>query len=202
MSTNIPVSALVLAAGESKRMGVPKQLLQVDGTTMLGKILDVLSRSQVEEIIVVVGHRAEEVVKSISGRPVKIAVNRQYEQGMSTSITAGLSLASAKSRGFMVVLGDQPFVDVEIIDALIQAFACHSNGIVVPVYEGKRGHPVVLSTKYKRELISLKGDVGARSIIADHKEDVFELPVNSRAIIDDIDTIDDYMSEAKRHPAP
>lgn len=202
MSTNIPVSAIVMAAGESKRMGVPKQLMPIDGTTMLGKVLDVLSRSRAEEIIVVAGHRAGEVAKSISGRPVKVAFNRHYEKGMSTSIRAGLSQTSHKARGFMIVLGDQPFVDVEIIDSLIQAFACHSNGIVVPVYEGKRGHPVIFSAKYKRELTSLKGDVGARSIIADHKEEVFEVFVNSRTIIDDIDTIDDYMAEARKHPAP
>ncbi len=198
MSINIPVSAIILAAGESTRMGIPKQLLPIGGTTMLGKVLDVLLGSQAEEIIVVVGHKTEEVVKIIRGKPVKIAFNRYYEQGMSTSIRAGLSLTSDKARGFMFALGDQPFVDVKIIDSLIQAFACHGKGIVVPVYEGRRGHPVIFSTKYKTELTSLKGDVGAKVIIANHKEDIFEVSVNSRAIIDDIDTIDEYIAEQRR----
>jgi len=192
MSINVPVSAIILAAGESKRMGIPKQLMPIGGTTMLGKVLDALLCSQAEEIIVVVGHKAEEVVKTISGKPVKVAFNRYYEQGMSTSIISGLNLVDKRAQAVMIALADQPLISNRIIDKLLEEFRKQDKGIVMPIYRGRRGHPVIFSLKYKNELLKLKGDVGGRQLIDRHLDDVFEVLVDSEYVNIDVDTLDDY----------
>src|SRR4030042_5284964 len=104
---DVSVSAIILAAGKSTRMGITKQLMSLGQTTILGQVIDNFLGSKTEEIIVVVGHRAQEIVKAVGKRPVKIAFNPLYDQGMSTSIIAGLSSASNKSKGFLFALADQ-----------------------------------------------------------------------------------------------
>jgi molybdenum cofactor cytidylyltransferase len=190
------ISAIILAAGESKRMGEPKQLMPFGQSTILEKaIINNLLSSAVNEIIVVLGYRAEEVLKTIATKPVKIAINPDYKQGMSTSIIAGLNLIARQAQAVMLALGDQPLVDSQTINRLIEEFYNHDKGIVVPTYHGKRGHPVIFAIKYKQKLLELKGDIGAREIIKDHPDDVLEVAVDSESVISDIDTINDYRSQ-------
>ncbi len=196
----VPVSAIILAAGKSTRMGITKQLMPLGQTTILGQVIDNFLGSKTEEIIVVVGHRDQEIVRAIGKRPVKIALNRLYNQGMSTSMIAGLSLVSNKSRGFIFALADQPFIDSKTIDSLIRVFEDSVKGIVVPLYKGIRGHPVIFSTKYQGELMALKGDTGGREIIARHPEDVLKVNVDCSGIVHDMDTLDEYIKKAKKHP--
>jgi molybdenum cofactor cytidylyltransferase len=186
------VSAIILAAGESKRMGMPKQLLPLGQDTILGQTIDNFLSSKVSEIIVVVGYRAQEVINSINSRPVKVAVNPIYQHGMGTSISAGLNLISDKVQGIMIALADQPFIGNQTIDRLIGVFSSSNKGIVVPVYNGRRGNPVIFNIQYKQELLALEGDVGGREIIAKHPEDVIEIIFASDDIVNDIDTEDKY----------
>ena len=185
------VSAILLAAGESKRMGEPKLLLPFGNSTVLEQAIDNLLNSRVGEVIVVVGDRAQEL---IGNRPVKVAINPAYREGMSTSIVTGLNLIDDSTRAVMLALADQPLVDSQTINKLIEAFISHDKGIVIPAYKGRRGHPVIFSTKYKEELLGLVGDIGGRQIIEEHPEDVLELAVDSQGINVDIDTKDDYHS--------
>jgi len=190
------ISAIILAAGESKRMGEPKQLMPFGQSTILEKaIINNLLSSAVNEIIVVLGYRAEEVLKTIATKPVKIAINPDYKQGMSTSIIAGLSLIARQAQAVMLALGDQPLVDSQTINRLIEEFYNHDKGIVVPTYHGKRGHPVIFAIKYKQKLLELKGDIGGREVIKDHPDDILEVAVDSESVITDIDTINDYRSQ-------
>ncbi len=188
------VSAILLAAGESKRMGRLKQLLPLGRTTMVEQAIDNLLNSKVNEVIVVLGHEAEEIIKKIATKPVKIEVNPIYHQGMSTSIIAGLKLVDDGARAVMLALADQPFIDSQTINRLIDEFCDHNKGIVIPTYQSRRGHPVIFAIKYKEELSGLKGDTGGRQITEYHPDDVLEVAVDSPAINIDIDTTNDYNS--------
>ena len=188
------VSAIILAAGEAKRMGTLKQLLPLGQSTLLGKTIEHVAASRVDETIVVLGCQAETIISRLQGAPVKIVVNPCYREGMSTSIVTGLKAAAATADAVMLVLADQPLIDSQVINQILDAFNSHRRGIVVPTYRGKRGHPVVISLNYKAELLALRGDIGAREIIARHPEDVLEVEVDFPGITIDIDTEEDYSS--------
>ena len=189
------LSAILLAAGESKRMGEPKQLMPLGSSTMVEQAIDNLLNSAVNEVIVVLGYKAEEITKTIAAKPVKIIVNPNYRQGMSTSIIAGLILVDRQAQAVMLALGDQPSVDSQTINQLIEEFYNHDKGIAVPTYQGRRGHPIIFDIKYKPKLLELKGDIGGRQIIQQHPDDVLEVAVDSESVIADIDTRADYQSQ-------
>jgi molybdenum cofactor cytidylyltransferase len=186
------ISAVVLAAGESKRMGRMKLTMPLGNTTVIGQVITNLLSSQVDEVIVVLGHELQEVKQTIGDKPVRFIINKEYKLGMSTSIITGLKELDSRSQAMIVVLGDQPFINNEIIDKLIEAYMNNNKGIVVPTYHGQKGHPVIFDMKYKAQLLSLTGDEGGRQLIADNNDDVLNVPVDSENIIKDIDTPDDY----------
>lgn len=188
------ISAILLAAGESKRMGQPKQLLPFRGSTILGQIMENLLPSQAAEIIVVLGSQAEKIMPQISREPVKIVVNPDFEQGMSSSIKCGLSRISAAADGVMIVLGDQPLIEKETIDLLIEKHRQSERGIILPVYKGLRGHPVIFTMKYKDELMRLTGDIGGKQIVERHPSDVLEVEVDCESVVISIDAESDYQS--------
>ena len=192
------LSAILLAAGESKRMGKPKQLMPFGQSTIVEQAIDNLLGSAVNEVIVVVGYRAKEVIKTIATKPVKLATNPDYQQGMSTSIIAGLNLVDSRAQSVMLALGDQPLINSQTINRLVKGFYNHDKGIAIPTYQGRRGHPVIFSIKYKEELLKLKGDIGGRQILKDHPDDILEVAVNCEGICIDIDTVDGYNSERSK----
>lgn len=186
------ISAIVLAAGTAKRMARPKQLLPLGNSTVLERAVDSILDSRIDEVIVVVGYLASEMANLLANRPVKIVVNPDYHRGMSTSIVSGLSLVSESSKAVMIALADQPYIDSLIVNQLIEAHTTSNKGITLPVYKGKRGHPVIFDIKYKDELRALEGDVGGRQIINKHLEDVLEVAVNNDSVLVDIDTTNMY----------
>ena len=188
------ISAIVLAAGESKRMGQNKLLLPWQGKTLLEHVLDTLLNSQVNEVILVLGHDADRLLKKVPTQKIKVIINPDYKEGMSSSIRKGLMAMDEKAEGFLVVLADQPGISKEILNRLIHGFqqARPEKNIVLPTYLGTRGHPVLFGTKYKKEALRLKGDVGGRQILADHPEDILEIQVDSAAVMSDIDTPEQY----------
>jgi len=188
------ISAILLAAGQSKRMGELKQLMPFGQSTIVEQAVDNLLGSAVDEVIVVVGYKAEDVIKAIAAKPIKLVINPDYEQGMSTSVIAGLSLVHSGVQGVMLALGDQPLVDSQTINRLIEEFYTHDKGIAIPTYQGRRGHPIIFAIKYKEQLLKLRGDMGGRQIIEDHPDDVVEVAVNSESVIADFDTTDDYQA--------
>ena len=192
------ISVIILAAGQSKRMGKPKQLLPLGRATVLEQTVDNFLSSEVNEIIVVVGHRAKEAFSLIANRPVIVVVNPAYSQGMSTSTLAGLGSISDKAQGVSIALVDQPFVDSQTINYLVEAFGARDKGITIPVYQGRRGHPVIFAIRYRSELLRLKGDIGGREIIDRHPDDVLEVAVNCEGICIDIDTVESYHTERNK----
>lgn len=188
------ISAILLAAGKSTRMGKPKQLMPFGESTILEQTVDNFLGSEVGEVIVVIGHKAEEVREILAAKPVKLVVNPDYEQGMSTSIIIGLKAVDNQAEAIMLALGDQPLIDSRTINQVIDEFDKQGKGVAVPTYQGKRGHPVIFDMKYKGELLKISGDIGGKEIIRKHLDDVIEVAVRSEGICIDIDTADSYSS--------
>jgi len=181
------LSSILLAAGESKRMGRFKQLMPWGQSTMIEQTLDNLLSSEVDEVIVVVGHKAEEVKKVLSDKSVRIVINPNYKQGMSTSVIAGLNQVDSQAKAVLLAFGDQPLIDYQTINTLIGVFRSNNKGIAIPTYQGSRGHPVIFDLKYRQKLQELKGDIGGRQIISNHSEDVLEVAVNCEGVCIDYD---------------
>jgi molybdenum cofactor cytidylyltransferase len=186
------ISAIVLAAGMSRRMGSPKQLLRLAGETILEHTLKHVRASAVNEIVLVLGFAADNVEKEISTDRIKIVRNQDYQQGMGTSLRTGLAAIHAQAAAALIVLADQPFVSPETINQLI---ACHQESkaqIVIPSFNGFRGNPVLLDRSVFAELQALTGDVGCRAIFGNHTENIRKLAVNDIGILLDIDSQDEY----------
>lgn len=196
----VMISAIVLAAGESKRMGQPKQLLEWRGKTLLRHVLESLLHSAADEIILVLGHEAEAIRKSLAEFQIKIVINPDYKQGMASSLKQGLLAMDPTSEAFLVLLADQPGIGPEIINNLIREFkqAAPRRGIVRPVYRGRPGHPVLIGVQYLQEVLQLQGDVGARQILMNHPENITEIEVDQDVVLKDIDTPEEYQKYINR----
>ncbi len=194
------ISAILLAAGESKRMGRPKQLLEWQENTLLQHCLESIMRSAVDETILVLGHEADRIGARLPPLPLTIVINPDYRQGMASSLRRGLLSMDPGSEAFLVLLADQPGIAPEIINTVIRAFrqADPKRGIVRPVYRGRPGHPVLFGAQYLQEALHLRGDVGARRIVANHPADVLEINVEDAAVLQDVDTPEEYRNYTKR----
>ena len=193
----LKISAILLGAGESKRMGKNKLFLSWGKRTILDHCLQALFRSMAEEVVVVINDRMEEIAHYWREKGVKVVVNPDYRKGMSISIRCGLKALNPKSGGILIALGDQPFIKTRTINALIGAFGRAEGKIIVPSFRGRRGHPVIFHRKYEEELLRLRGDAGGKTIIMKHPEDVHIIPVKSEGVIRDIDTWGDYKKELR-----
>jgi molybdenum cofactor cytidylyltransferase len=186
------VAAVVLAAGTSRRMGTPKQLLRLAGETILARTLRNVRASEVSEVVLVLGHAADSVEKEISSEGMKVVRNQDYQQGMGTSLRTGLAAVDAGMSAALIVLGDQPFVRAETFNQLI---ACHQESnpqITIPIYKGFRGNPVLLDRSVFAELQGLTGDIGCRAIFGNHTENIRKLAVDDIGILLDIDSQEEY----------
>ncbi len=193
------IIAVVPAAGQSRRMGVHKQLLPFGGTTVIGHIVDELQHSRIDEVCVVVGHEADRLRQTIEDRSVRIVANPDYERSdMLASIRCGLAATPADCHAVLVTLGDQPAITAELIDAMIDCLSSGGRGIVVPVHAGRRGHPILLDARYRDEILTGYDQLGLRGLLAAHAHDVYELPVSNAAVLSDMDYPEDYQRELTR----
>jgi molybdenum cofactor cytidylyltransferase len=193
------VSAILLGAGESKRMGFDKLSLPLGKMTVLERSLDVLVRSKVKEVIVVLGGRTKRMRRCLEGPKVKVIINPRYRKGMSTSIRQGLKLIGSDSRGILIALGDEPFVKRRTIDALIDTFLRRQGGIVVPFFRGRKGHPVIFDRKYEKELMGLRGDAGAKTILEKYPYDMVKVRTKCEGVVKDLDIWKDYRRLKVKH---
>jgi molybdenum cofactor cytidylyltransferase len=195
------VSAVLLGAGESKRMGRNKLSLPWGKKTVFEHSLGTLLQSDVREVIVVLSHLNDSVGGEKNrrrGQTIKIVKNPYYKRGMSTSIRRGLQAIDPSAQGILIALGDQPLIKARTINALIHAFDRRRGSIVVPSFRGKKGHPVIFDRRYFHELLRLKGDAGGRSIIEKHPEEVDLVRVRSEGVTKDIDTWKEYRKMIKK----
>lgn len=189
--------AMILAAGESKRMGKPKLLLHFRGKTIIETILGQVIQSRVEKILVVLGSNREKIERKIKNLPLKITVNPDFREGMLSSVQLGFQALPKNARAVLVILGDQPAISSAIIDEVIDAYKRTGKGIVLPVYKKERGHPVIIDMKYRGEVGKLSPDVGLRGVVYSHPEDILEVEVDTPSILKDIDDMEDYKEELK-----
>jgi molybdenum cofactor cytidylyltransferase len=185
------VAAVVLAAGMSRRMGTAKQFLRIDGEAILERTLRNVRASNVSEIILVLGHAADDVQKTIATQGLKVVINPDYQQGMGTSLRSGLSAVSVAATAALIVLADQPWISSETLNRLIEGHQEHKPQIIIPMYQGFRGNPVLLDRSVFAEVQALNGDVGCRAVFGDHTEGILKLPVDDSGILLDIDSRDD-----------
>ena len=183
------IAAIVLAAGKSERMGRPKALLQLHGRTFLEHILDAISTSSVAETVVVAGHHRNEIDEHVSRR-VPVIFNPDYERGMITSFQAGIRSLSDGVSGALLFLVDHPLVDSSTIQTLIANFS--PNRIVLPVFEGRRGHPVLFAVEVLREVLALPASEGANIVVRRDPNRIVHVPVTSPGILVDVDTPEDF----------
>jgi molybdenum cofactor cytidylyltransferase len=194
------ITGLVLAAGSSTRMGGRNKLLtHIGGQTMLNRTLSNLKASLVEEIIVVLGHDSHAIRSSVTVGGLRFVHNPLYQQGMSTSLICGIDALSPRADGALICLADMPFVTPSMLNRLIAAYDPQKGcSICIPCDNGKRGNPVLWPATLFEEIRSLRGDVGARSLIATHEELICRVDLDDYAVLVDIDTPEDLKKWAQR----
>lgn len=186
------VAAIVLAAGQSRRMGRENKLLApVAGRPMLTYAVDAALKSKAHPVIVVTGHEPDEIKVVLEGREVSYVHNARFADGLSTSLAQGLDAVPADSEAALICLGDMPKVSSGLIDRLISAYnPVEGRAVVVPTRDGKRGNPVLFDRRFFAEMREIAGDVGARHLIGEHEDLVAEIAVDDDAIFLDVDTPD------------
>jgi molybdenum cofactor cytidylyltransferase len=192
------ISAILLGAGKSKRMGFDKLSLPWGKKTVLERCLETLLRSRVQELVIVLSLRNKGPRNLLRGKNIKIVTNPHPGGGMSTSIRRGLQAIHPRSDGILIALGDQPFLKTRTINVLIRTFAQGKGRIIVPSFRGRRGHPVIFHKRYRKELLNLKGDVGGKSVLERYPKNVIIVPVKSEGVVKDINTWQDYKKSSRR----
>ncbi len=184
------IGALLLAAGQSSRMGGPNKLLaQIEGVPMVARVAQRLLASRARPIVAVLGNRADEIDAVLGRLPVERVRNPDFAEGLSTSLKRGLAALPDELDGVVVCLGDMPRLSGRHLDRLIAAFnPLEGRAIVVPTRHGKRGNPVVWARRFFPEMAQISGDVGARHLIGEHADFVAEIEMDDDAILVDIDT--------------
>ncbi len=188
------IAGLILAGGQGKRLGGCKPLLVYESATLLELVVGHFRAASLDSLIVVLGFEARRVIQKIPLGGLKIVINPQPSLGLASSIQRGLAHVPARCNGVMIALGDMPLVTPETINLLADEFEKNKKGIVVPVYEKKRGHPVVFNMTYLDALLALRGDAGAKAILEACPKDIREVKVRSDEVLIDVDTHEDWES--------
>ena len=184
------VAAVILAAGQSSRMAPRHKLLVQDanGRAMVARVVDGVLASRARPVLVVTGHRSDEVRAALADRPVSFVTAPDYADGLSASLRAGLAAVPASTAAALVVLGDMPLVTAATIDRLVDTYDAEEGRlIVVPSHAGQMGNPVLWDRRYFPAMMALEGDSGARSLLRQHAESVAEIVVDD-TVLRDVDT--------------
>lgn len=195
------IAAIILAAGTASRFGEQKLLAPLEGKPLIRWTVEQVLASQVEEVVVVLGKEAGAVREALRGLPVRFLLNPRYQEGMSCSLQAGIRSLDPAIKAALVVLGDQPQVTASIINGLIETYRASKKPIVVPVYEGVRGNPVLFDASLFPEVMAVTGDQGAREVIDKDPERVASVPYPF-PMPRDVDTQDDYQALIREFLCP
>jgi molybdenum cofactor cytidylyltransferase len=186
------ITGIILAAGSSSRMGQPKQLLDWGGRPLVQVATEHALAARLNDLIVVTGAAQDLVVAALAGLPLRFIHNPHYAQGQSTSLRVGVAALYAETDAALVLLGDQPFVNAEIIDLIIDRWLATKAVIVAPRYQGQRGNPVLFSRAVIPELLAVKGDQGARTLLAARAAEIAYVDYDDPRPLIDIDTPEEY----------
>ena len=187
------IGAILLAAGRSRRMGAFKPLLPFGKQTVIESCIDYLRRGGVETIVVVLGHRAPEVLKRIGDLGVKSVLNPDADTEMTASITAGIAKIRAPTGATLITPADLPAVPPTVVSQLIADWR-NGSKLIIPTWQNRGGHPVLVDLQYRSELLNLDPNLGLKALFNAHPTEVKRLPVDSPYIARDIDKWDDYVA--------
>jgi molybdenum cofactor cytidylyltransferase len=190
--------AIVLAAGESKRMGRPKMLLPFGEKTIIENVIAAILESTINKVLVVLGAKQDKVLEKIRDLPIRTVVNPSFQQGMLSSVQAGFKALPQEAVAALVLLGDQPSVSPSVIDRIREAFLASEKSIVVPTFQNQRGHPVLIAAKFCDEIQNLSPNVGLRQLLHDHPAEILEVSMEDEQILQDIDNVQDYRNAVKK----
>lgn len=186
------VAGIILAAGRSSRMGRIKQLLPFRSKTILDAVLNSVRASRLKPVVLVLGHAAERIRRTVEVCQVRVTVNGDYNQGQSTSLKAGLAAIPVDVDAAMFILGDQPLISPQMIDRLVAEHEKCRAPLVIPVVEGKRGNPVIIGRALFPAIRTLNGDTGARVLFDRFADQIRTVSIHDPAIHFDIDYWEDY----------
>jgi molybdenum cofactor cytidylyltransferase len=192
------VVGVVLAAGESRRMGRLKALLPFGKRTVIEQGLYTLLQANLADVAVVLGHRADEIAAVLEPLPVQLLYNPNYVQGMTTSVQVALEALTPIPDAYLLALVDQPQISPGLVQQILEAFVRTRKGIVIPTYQGKRGHPILLASRYRHEVLALGPDQGLNLVTRGHPDDTLEVAVGTDDILRDMDYQADYEAELRR----
>jgi molybdenum cofactor cytidylyltransferase len=189
--------AIILAAGESRRMGQPKQLLPFGGKTMLECVIDAFRLPRIDQVRVVLGYKADEIAAKIAHAGTRVVRNDRYRQGMFTSIQAGLRRLPRNTKIVMIAVCDQPRLKRETVEALLSTFERDRHKILIPSYNGRQGHPPLLRAGYVREILAMDESMTLKHFYAKHADDIARLVVDDEGVLIDIDDPITYCRQLK-----
>ena len=197
-----PTAGIILAAGTSSRLGRPKQLLEIDGRMLLAKTVATALASQLDKVVLVLGHESDRIIAALGERlndpRISVTLNDRYRDGMSSSLQHGLLQVSASFPSIMVILGDQPFLDQHTIDLLLAKFRDSDKDICVPCLKGRQGLPVIFSSRFYKDIMNIRGDIGARNIVRENPECVLEVEIENVDCFLDIDSEEDLQRSLRK----
>ena len=188
------ISAIVLAAGQSRRMGSDNKLIKkYNKKYLINHIIDTLIKSKVNKIIVVLGFQKSKVRKTtVKNKKINFVFNKNYKSGMASSIKTGLKRISKRSIGFLIVQADMPLISKKIVNTLCYAVRNSNKEIVAPIYKRKMGNPIGFKRSMTRILNKTSGDSGAKKIILRNKKKLGLIKINSKSIFKDFNTKRDF----------
>ena len=184
--------AIILAAGSSRRMGSQKLVLPYGKNTIIETVIDNVLNSAVDHVLVVLGADQERIRKTIGNRPVQFCHNQEHEKGMLSSVICGIRNLPSDAGTALIFLGDQPGIPPSVTNEVIDAYNEELKGIVIPLHNHRRGHPLLVDLKYRKQVESLDLEEGLRTLRHHFPDDVLEVEVDEAGILLDIDTRDDY----------
>ena len=187
------ISAILLAAGKSKRMmGENKLIKKIKGTSLIQHSIKNILSSSINELIVVLGHQKEIIEKLVNkDKKIKIVFNKDYENGMSSSIKLGLNHLSKRNKYFFICLGDMPMVTKSIYEKLIESK--NKEEVIVPMYKGQQGNPILFSHKMKKNIMTINGDMGAKQILEFNSDKVLKIEMDNKSVITDYNTQNSFI---------
>ena len=184
------ITGIIMASGFSRRMNREKLMLKVEGIPVIERVISAANSSELDELLLI--YQKDQIREIADKYAIKAVYNEHADKGQSAAVKLGVKSSHPDTEGFMFLVGDQPYLDVQTINKLLSAFREEKDSIVVPVYRGKRGNPVIFPSYLKKDLLALEGDSGGRIIIEKMMDSVKLVTIEKDVVGTDIDTNEEY----------